>query len=205
MEKPAGTPAVLYASRLETPLGPVDLYSTRQGLCCLDLPGSSSHGWLARTFPGHRLEDGARLHAPLARSILHHLAGPAAIPAAIPPWPLDLRGTGFQRQVWEALLRIPVGQTVTYAELARQVGRPGAARAVGGAVGANPVPLLVPCHRVVAAGGLGGFSSGTEMKARLLTIEGVRIPARTPDTAPAPAPAPPAQCHVPVLSSCSLV
>lgn len=85
-------------------------------------------------------------------------------------------GTPFQRSVWQALLSIPRGATVSYAELARRVGRPGAARAVGRAVGANPVPLLVPCHRVVASdGGLGGFGGGLPMKRALLRQEGVAV------------------------------
>src|SRR3990170_2399220 len=83
-------------------------------------------------------------------------------------------GTPFQRAVWQAMLSIPRGATISYAELARRVGRPGAARAVGQAVGSNPVPLLIPCHRVVASdGGLGGFGGGLPMKRALLRQEGV--------------------------------
>lgn len=82
-------------------------------------------------------------------------------------------GTLFQQAVWRALLEIPRGETRSYAWVARRVGRPGAARAVGQAVGANPLPLLVPCHRVVASdGGLGGFGGGLEMKEALLRWEG---------------------------------
>ncbi|MFO8044874.1 MAG: methylated-DNA--[protein]-cysteine S-methyltransferase [Halomonas sp.] len=81
-------------------------------------------------------------------------------------------GSEFQRQVWAALLRIPWGEIRTYGELARRLGREGAARAVGAANGANPLPLLIPCHRVVAAGGLGGYSGGLMLKRRLLELEG---------------------------------
>jgi methylated-DNA-[protein]-cysteine S-methyltransferase len=82
-------------------------------------------------------------------------------------------GTAFQQAVWRALLEIPRGETRSYAWVARWVGRPGAARAVGQAVGVNPLPLLVPCHRVVASdGGLGGFGGGLEMKRTLLRWEG---------------------------------
>ena len=85
-------------------------------------------------------------------------------------------GTAFQRAVWEAIRSIPHGSTISYAELAQRVGRPGAARAVGQAVGANPIPLLIPCHRVVgAAGGLGGFGGGLPMKRTLLRQEGVAV------------------------------
>lgn len=85
-------------------------------------------------------------------------------------------GTPFQRAVWQAMLSIPRGATISYAELARRVGRPGAARAVGQAVGSNPVPLLIPCHRVVASdGGLGGFGGELPMKKALLRHEGVAV------------------------------
>ncbi|HSW50976.1 MAG TPA: methylated-DNA--[protein]-cysteine S-methyltransferase [Bryobacteraceae bacterium] len=86
--------------------------------------------------------------------------------------PLDLRGTAFQRSVWRELLGIPFGQTRTYAEVARAIGSPRAVRAVGAANGANPVPIIVPCHRVVASGGgLGGYGGGVQLKRRLLELE----------------------------------
>jgi methylated-DNA-[protein]-cysteine S-methyltransferase len=81
-------------------------------------------------------------------------------------------GSDFQREVWSALLRIPWGETRTYGELARRLGREGAARAIGTANGANPLPILIPCHRVVAADGLGGYSGGPALKRRLLSLEG---------------------------------
>ena len=98
------------------------------------------------------------------------LAGRA--PRVFPP--LDLScGTPFQQLVWQALREIPLGETRSYGEIARGIGRPRAVRAVGAACGANPVPLLVPCHRVLAANGkLGGFSGGPEWKPRLLRREG---------------------------------
>ncbi|MDH4121220.1 MAG: methylated-DNA--[protein]-cysteine S-methyltransferase [Deltaproteobacteria bacterium] len=87
--------------------------------------------------------------------------------------PLAPQGTPFQRQVWQELSRIPHGQTMTYGALAARIGQPSAARAVGGANGANPLPLLIPCHRVVAGNGLGGYSSGLEIKRFLLNLEGI--------------------------------
>jgi methylated-DNA-[protein]-cysteine S-methyltransferase len=90
--------------------------------------------------------------------------------------PLDLFGTDFERQVWRELRSIPFGATRTYGEVARALGAPGASRAVGRASGMNPLPLVVPCHRVLAAGGkLGGFSAGLGMKRRLLALEGVLL------------------------------
>jgi len=85
---------------------------------------------------------------------------------------LDLaQGTPFQQAVWRALLDIPCGETRTYKQIAELIGRPRAARAVGQAVGANPLPVVVPCHRVVASDGLGGFGGGLAMKKRLLKLE----------------------------------
>ena len=85
-------------------------------------------------------------------------------------------GTPFQRDVWNAMLSIPRGETISYSELAQRVGRPGASRAVGQAVGHNPIPVLIPCHRVVAAdGGLGGFGGGLPTKRTLLRQEGVAV------------------------------
>jgi O-6-methylguanine DNA methyltransferase len=90
-------------------------------------------------------------------------------------WAIDA-ATPFRRLVWRRLLQIPRGRMMTYGELAAAVGNPGAARAVGGALGANPLPLIVPCHRVVAQNGLGGFSAGQAWKRRLLELEGAVPP-----------------------------
>jgi methylated-DNA-[protein]-cysteine S-methyltransferase len=88
--------------------------------------------------------------------------------------PVAPEGTEFQRRAWEVLRGIPWGETISYAEQARRMGRPTAVRAVGGANGRNPVPILVPCHRVIAAdGSLGGFSGGLAHKRALLALEGV--------------------------------
>jgi methylated-DNA-[protein]-cysteine S-methyltransferase len=112
------------------------------------------------------------------RRLVNRLAGDLASYFAGKPrrWEtsLDLSGgTAFQRRVWRELAKVPFGATVSYGELARRVGRPGAARAVGQAVGANPIPILIPCHRVICSdGGLGGFSAGLEIKRWLLAHEG---------------------------------
>jgi methylated-DNA-[protein]-cysteine S-methyltransferase len=93
--------------------------------------------------------------------------------------PVEPRGTPFQERVWRALLRVPFGATCSYGDLARAAGRPGAARAVGGANHANPIALIVPCHRVIAADGtLGGYGGGLDKKAWLLRHEGGEVVAR---------------------------
>ena len=91
--------------------------------------------------------------------------------------PLAPAGTAFQQRVWQALRNIPFGETRTYGELARMIGQPGAARAVGAANGANPIAIIIPCHRVIATGGrLGGYAGGLDIKRRLLELEGITLP-----------------------------
>ena len=89
-------------------------------------------------------------------------------------------GTAFQQAVWTALRRIPYGKVTTYGALAAAIGRPTACRAVANAVGKNPVLILLPCHRVVASGGIGGFTGGLHLKRRLLSVESIEIAEKTP-------------------------
>ncbi|WP_414043856.1 methylated-DNA--[protein]-cysteine S-methyltransferase [Macrococcus animalis] len=89
-------------------------------------------------------------------------------------WPLDLHGTDFQKSIWDALLKIPYGDSRSYSDISEMIGNPKAIRAVGGAIGANPVMIVVPCHRVIGKSGkLTGFRGGLDMKIELLVIEGI--------------------------------
>jgi methylated-DNA-[protein]-cysteine S-methyltransferase len=89
--------------------------------------------------------------------------------------PLDPQGTDFQKRVWQALLSIPYGETRSYSQIAATIGSPAAVRAVGAANGANPLPIVVPCHRVIGSNGkLVGYGGGLPLKIRLLEIEGLR-------------------------------
>jgi methylated-DNA-[protein]-cysteine S-methyltransferase len=109
---------------------------------------------------------------PLIREAARQLAEYFASTRRAFELPLDLRGTAFQLEVWNALLRIPYGETRSYGRLALELGHPGAARAVGAANGANPIAIVVPCHRVIASGGgLGGYGGGLERKKFLLDLE----------------------------------
>lgn len=137
------------------------------GLAALDFPGRRKAPPKPASIPANV----RTWHKLVTKAIQATLAG--KVPGELPP--LDVRrGTEFQQRVWEELLRIPTGQTRSYSELARILRKPGAARAVGGACGSNPIPLLIPCHRVLAANGhLGGFSGGLAWKRRLLAVEGV--------------------------------
>jgi O-6-methylguanine DNA methyltransferase len=113
-----------------------------------------------------------RWHRATTKALKAILAGRE--PKEFPP--LDLTGTDFQKSVWSAMRKISPGKTKSYGEIAAAIGNPKAVRAVGGACGANPVPVLVPCHRVLAANQkLGGFSSGLEWKRNLLKREGIDL------------------------------
>ena len=85
--------------------------------------------------------------------------------------PVCPEGTDFQKDVWDALFDIPYGSTATYGDIAEAIGRPKAVRAVGNACGANPIPLIIPCHRVVASSGIGGYGGGLALKRKLLDLE----------------------------------
>lgn len=137
----------------------------------LELPGASGSGlagWLQREGLQRVAKQGFAPNREAISQIVDYLAGKREVFDV----PLDLRGTDFQKHVWRALRAIPYGEVRTYGDVARAVGRPLAVRATGAANGANPVPLIVPCHRCVAAGArLGGYAGGRALKARLLALE----------------------------------
>jgi O-6-methylguanine DNA methyltransferase len=166
MKKPTPKQTVLAVS---TPDGVFTATYSGTGLARLAFPAT---GKSTQTIPKPGAPVPAQVrqwHALTTRAVQAVLAGQPH--GKLPP--LDLsRGTEFQQFVWAELMTIPAGRTRTYGEVAGLVGRPRAVRAVGQACGANPVPLLVPCHRVVAAGGgLGGFSGGLHWKQDLLARE----------------------------------
>ncbi|MCJ2034477.1 methylated-DNA--[protein]-cysteine S-methyltransferase [Methylobacterium sp. J-068] len=148
---------------LPSPIGPLVLAGTDERLACIGFPsgkGAVTPGadWLRddAAFVEARDQLGAYFEGRLTRFDL-----------ALAP-----RGTPFQREVWRALTDIPPGTTISYGELARRIGRPSASRAVGAANGANPLPIVVPCHRVIGAGGaLTGFAGGLDTKRFLLALE----------------------------------
>lgn len=157
------------ALRIDSPLGPITLLASELGLCGLWFDGQK-----------HSPCDSRRQHWPIDphHAVLNSAAAhlQACFKGPNGPWggPLDLSaGTPFQQSVWQALRRIPSGQSLSYGELAERVGRPRAMRAVGAAVGRNPVSIIVPCHRVLGAGGqLTGYAGGLWRKQALLQLEG---------------------------------
>jgi AraC family transcriptional regulator, regulatory protein of adaptative response / methylated-DNA-[protein]-cysteine methyltransferase len=148
-----------------SPLGTVLIAATDKGVCSVKL-GEEGHKLLAEEFSAAQLVQGELKE--LKSKILAFIAGEANLSRL----PLDIRGTVFQRRVWDELRRIPRGETRTYREIARAIGAPDAVRAVGSACGANPVALVVPCHRAVRTdGGMGGYAWGLQRKRKLLALE----------------------------------
>lgn len=152
--------------RYESPLGTMILAATRRGLAGVWFEGQ-------RHLPDTSPWPHEPKH-PVLREAVAQLADYFAGRRTTFELPLDLQyGTRFQQSVWQALLAIPRGGTTSYASLSRRIGRPTAMRAVGAAVGRNPLSIVVPCHRVVGAdGSLTGYAGGLERKSALLQLEG---------------------------------
>jgi AraC family transcriptional regulator of adaptative response/methylated-DNA-[protein]-cysteine methyltransferase len=156
-----------------TSLGAMLVAATDKGVCRLSFGETGPD--LARRFPQAALVEGGDDFAALLARVIAAVEAPGlAAPGLVANVPLDVRGTVFQEAVWQALREIPPGETRSYAQIAAAVGRPGAVRAAGSANGANPVAVLVPCHRVIRTdGSLGGYAYGLEIKAALLAREGI--------------------------------
>ncbi|MFP4394634.1 MAG: methylated-DNA--[protein]-cysteine S-methyltransferase [Anaerolineales bacterium] len=162
-----------YWTTLSTDWGELWLCATERGLCGVAFGAEAPPSEIDRLARyGIAAPEAGNL--PLLREARAQLAGYFAGRRTAFDLPLDLRGTDFQRAVWEALLAIPYGETRAYGDIAAAIGRPRAARPVGQAVGANPVGVIVPCHRVIGSDGrLTGFGGGLDLKRALLRLEGV--------------------------------
>jgi methylated-DNA-[protein]-cysteine S-methyltransferase len=158
-------PAIV-KTRWTSPLGPMIIAATPRGIAGLWFEGQ-------RHMPDHDPWPVQAQH-PLLRQAIAQLQAYFAGTRDRFDLSLDLQGgTAFQQSVWQALLAIPRGRTTSYAALSRDVGQPSAARAVGAAVGRNPISIMVPCHRVMGSGGaLTGYAGGLERKSALLRLEG---------------------------------
>jgi O-6-methylguanine DNA methyltransferase len=166
----------LYWSSVSSPQGLIVVMATEQGVCWTGTPGTpvdEGFAWLRRKMQLEQVIEGEAI-APLQQAmdeLRRYVMGERVQFSCS----LDLHGTAFQVEVWEELFRIPYGETRTYAEIARAIGRPAAVRAVGAANGANPVAIIVPCHRVIGSDGtLTGYGGGLPTKAWLLSLEGIQ-------------------------------
>lgn len=165
--------------RVPTPLGTLLVAQTERGLCRLGFAGEPEDRVLAQVAAGvgPRVVASRDATAPAREALAAYLEGEAD---ALDDLPVDLTlaRSPFQRAVLETLReRVHAGEVTTYSELANTIGRPGAMRATGTALGRNPVPIVVPCHRVLPrGGGVGGYGGGPDVKRRLLELEGVTVP-----------------------------
>jgi len=151
-----------------SPFGACLIGQTDRGVCSLDFLREDSEAAaaarLTERWPKAELRPNARRAADTMSRILNGLKSPSGRPS------LEVQGSNFQLRVWDALLRLPPGQLISYGELARALAMPGASRAVGRAVGANPVPLLIPCHRVLRQNGDFGQYSGGALRKRAIVL-----------------------------------
>jgi methylated-DNA-[protein]-cysteine S-methyltransferase len=162
-------------SRVDSPLGPLLLARTRDGLAGAWFDAQKHHP--------DAIDAPVRNDDPLLIATAHQLRAYFAGETSDFDIALDLQGTEFQRSVWAELLRIEPGSTCSYGDIARRLGTPSASRAVGAAVGRNPVSIIVPCHRVVGStGALTGYAGGLDRKTALLRIEAKRGTRRATDT-----------------------
>jgi len=162
---------VLASLPIETAAGTFIAHYSTSGLAALDFPRSSGRESAQTSLP--KAAEVRHWHALTTKAVKAVLNGNT--PAELPP--LDVsRGTEFQQRIWEELLWIPCGETRSYGEIAKSVRKPKAVRAVGGACGSNPIPLLIPCHRVLAANNkIGGFGGGLDWKRKLLAAERITL------------------------------
>lgn len=167
---PHGRGAEIAYTIVDSPFGRMLVAVTARGICALSLHDSDE--WqereLRRDFREAKIRRDPAAAGPAADAVVRYLRGESAECEV----PLDVRGTPFQLRVWEELRAIRAGATSSYSDIARRVGRPSAARAVGHAVGSNPVSLLIPCHRALGAdGSLTGYRWGLDIKKKLLAFE----------------------------------
>lgn len=166
------TPTPVYWATLQHNRWSLHLGATNAGLCYVGLPNetfTTLEEWAAKHVPGSILVQDTATMAPYLQELEEYLSARRNTFSV----PLDLKGTAFQCEVWNSLLEIPFGETQSYSQVSSRIGRPRAVRAVASAIGDNPVPIVVPCHRVIGKNGhLTGFRGGLEMKADLLTLEG---------------------------------
>ena len=167
--KNGGAGRTIHWKVIKTSLGPMLVAATEKGVCCLSF--NEGEGELRARFPKADLVEGDGEFGSLFDEVVAVVEEPALDNSHIP---LDVKGTAFQQRCWEALRKIPAGETRSYGEQAAMLGNPKASRAVGSANGANNIAVLIPCHRVIAADGtLGGYAYGLTIKEELLKREGV--------------------------------
>ncbi len=163
-------PTIFYAY-METPIGKLLVASSEKGLVRIMLPREGKVDFLSRLkkeYPGETLVKDREKNLLVIKQLEEYFDGSRTVFSP----PLDIRGTEFQKSVWKAVARVPYGETRSYGEIARSIGKPRAYRAVGNANRKNPIPIVIPCHRIIGSdGSLTGFGGGIPLKKKLLELE----------------------------------
>lgn len=162
---------IIYWTRVSHGQWNIYMAATTEGLCYAgpyNAPFDELAAWAKKRLPAYSLVENNSVLGPYAKELIEYMEGKRKEFTM----PLDLHGTPFQQSVWKALQEIPFGQTVSYSDIAERIQNPKSVRAVGAAIGANPLLITVPCHRVIGKNGnLTGFRGGLDMKKQLLALE----------------------------------
>ena len=163
-------PTIFYAY-METPIGKLLVASSEKGLVRIMFPHEEKAdlvSLLKKEYPEETLVEDPEKNLLVIKQIKEYFDGSRTVFSL----PLDIRGTEFQKSVWEALKKVPYGETSSYGEIACSIGKPKAARAVGNANRKNPIPIVIPCHRIIGSdGSMTGFGGGIPLKKKLLELE----------------------------------
>lgn len=162
---------IVYRMQTDSPIGRLNLVSSEKGLSAIFFstePRDSDLQFIKKHFTWDELRLGGEHNKHAAEELNEYFAGNLKKFSVM----IDMKSTGFPRQVHRQLTKIPYGKTRTYGEIAALLDKPNGARAVGSANGANKIPIIIPCHRVLAANGLGGYAGGLDVKRKLLKLEG---------------------------------
>lgn len=166
-----GPMETLFTSRFETPLGSLRIATSEKGLVYIELPNESGRGfggWKNTHAKDAKVVESRAKNDAIIDQLMEYAEGTRRVFEI----DLDLRATPFQKSVYKFVAKIDYGETLSYSDIADAIGNPKAVRAVGAANGANPIPLVIPCHRVIARGGaLQGYAGGLDLKAKLLAME----------------------------------
>ncbi len=161
----------LFLHSFHTKFGTIHTAATEKGLALISLPGESGklfEGKIEKLFPDYEIHFRGNINKQAQKQLVAYLDGQLKKFTL----KLDIQASSFQRKVLKRVTKIPYGKTMTYGKIARAIGHPKAYRAVGTANARNNLPIVIPCHRVIASSGLGGYGAGLEMKKKLLRLEG---------------------------------
>ncbi|UJF32810.1 methylated-DNA--[protein]-cysteine S-methyltransferase [Paenibacillus hexagrammi] len=165
---------VLHVHEMASPIGPLVLVASSEGLCSIEFGTMESNrgrlvAWANRWFGAHELVPSPEALRPVHEQLEQYFRKERKNF----DYKLDLHGTEFQKRVWTGLCSVAYGETASYKQIAESIGSPKAVRAVGGANNRNPIPIIIPCHRIIGAGGaLVGYGGGLDIKIHLLRLEG---------------------------------